>query len=174
MRAEPARICLSLRRHGGSCPAAWWDLSNRKQIHRGSCPVGNRSTVGAVQQWWELSSRVVGAVPQSSGTVRQSGESCPIGSRAMVGAVRPSSSRRRNAEWPESLPEAESQGEKGSNCCLFTQLSHQCLPSARLGQKSAGPRSTAYRGGVRMDLWANGTWLGTLQWQLCRGQVGWC
>lgn len=51
-----------------------------------------------------------------------------VGSRsAVVGAVQPSSSHRRNAEQPESLPEAESLEEKCSNFCL----SHQCLPLTR-------------------------------------------
>lgn len=97
-----------------------------EQSHGGSCPAES----GAVQQEaalvWALSSRV---------------GSCPAGSVSTVGAVRPSSSHRRNAAWLGSLPGAESQGEKGSDCCLSTQLSHQSLPLARPGQKSAAQKA---------------------------------
>lgn len=100
--------------------------------------------MGTVQQSGELSSTVVGAVQQEADLVWALSSrvgSCPAGSGSTVGAVQPSSSHRRNAAWLGSLPGAESQGEKGSDCCLSTQLSHQSLPLARPGQKSAAQKA---------------------------------
>lgn len=115
-----------------------------EQSHGGSCP----AEWGAVQQGadprWELSNRA-----QAIGEM-QHGWGHFLGQRARerkaLFAVFPPSSPTNPFHWPD-------------------------LVRSQLPRR---PEEHICRRRARMDLWASGTWLGTLRWQLCRGWVGWC